>query len=429
MALTIKIKGKKRALESPPPSPTDSPSPVLSESEPPHPTKRVRRKVETRQCPVCEEQIPLRMLSMHALLESERVEEVIRKVGSPDITYEDMDNEPGPSSRSRRSAIKARKSLSTRSITMDSVEQSNKTIQAVKQHRKQRHAKLKELARESEENRKEPSFRQSTGAGNICPVCSATVGGDQDVFDAHVDSCLANESRLEESRERERQHRRAMEEEVWEDLGDEGGHGGYIGNVRGTGFHSRDLGQQDVDDDIDVDGDDQALFGDAQFTEGDILPIDEGHEDIGEDIEVDIVESDGEDDAQQEQKRLRDLVAGKLVLRTSHGRATEVEGSGIEEGDLDKIELDIISARHRGNKAGLILALEHKIKLLECNREPASPGLLCRICLEPYTDATASTGCWHTCCRLCWLRCLGSTKLCPICKRITAATDLRRVYL
>ena len=62
-------------------------------------------------------------------------------------------------------------------------------------------------------------------------------------------------------------------------------------------------------------------------------------------------------------------------------------------------------------------------------QESTRTSSLCRICLDPYTEPTVSTGCWHTCCRECWLRCLGSTKLCPICKRITAAADLRRIYL
>jgi len=94
--------------------------------------------------------------------------------------------------------------------------------------------------------------------------------------------------------------------------------------------------------------------------------------------------------------------------------------------EADKTEMAIISARQRGDKAGLILAMEIKMTEMESCRAPA---VLCRICLEPYTEPTASTGCWHTCCRLCWLKCLGTTKLCPICKRITAAADLRRIYI
>ena len=51
------------------------------------------KRAETRQCPVCDEHIPLRLLSKHAELESERVENVIKTVGSSDIIYDEMDDE------------------------------------------------------------------------------------------------------------------------------------------------------------------------------------------------------------------------------------------------------------------------------------------------------------------------------------------------
>jgi hypothetical protein len=89
------------------------------------------------------------------------------------------------------------------------------------------------MAREEEEGSSKDS-RCFTGETIVCPVCLATVRGDQDVVDAHVDSCLANESRrMEEARTREFRHLQAMEEEVWED-GEEGGYPGHIGSVRGT---------------------------------------------------------------------------------------------------------------------------------------------------------------------------------------------------
>ena len=211
------------------------------------------KRAETRQCPVCDEHIPLRLLSRHAELETERVEEVIRKVGSSDITYDELDDRyipsplfhidilksyifrPGSSSYVRRSALKAKKSLTTRNI-YDSVEQSGKTIQAVKRRRKQRHSKLKEMAREEEEGSSKDSWSRSfTGETIVCPVCLATVRGDQDVVDAHVDSCLANESRrMEEARTREFRHLEAMEEEGREDGEEDQGYPGHIGSVRGT---------------------------------------------------------------------------------------------------------------------------------------------------------------------------------------------------
>ena len=190
------------------------------------------------------------MLSRHAELESERVEDVIRKVGSLDVTYDGLDDgympyflsftyqylksclRPGSSSYVRRSALKARKSLTTRNVYDSLVEQSGKTIQTVKRRRKQRHSKLKEMARQEEEgNSKDSWSRCFTGETIVCPVCLATVRGDQDVVDAHIDSCLANE----EARTREFRHLQAMEGEVWEDGEEERGYPRHIiGSVRGT---------------------------------------------------------------------------------------------------------------------------------------------------------------------------------------------------
>ncbi|KIK04724.1 hypothetical protein K443DRAFT_675739 [Laccaria amethystina LaAM-08-1] len=397
-------------------------SPVPSNS---FPAKKPKR-AETRQCPVCEEHIPLRLLPMHAALESERVEEVIQQVGSPDILYDEMDDAPGPSSRSRRSALKARKSLTSRNVH-DSMEQACKTIQIIKRHRKQRHAKLKEIAREEEGYMGRGAWSRSVAGGHIvCPVCSLEVCGDQDVLDAHVDSCLANQtSRSEEVRRRELQQQRDTEEDIWDEL-DTGGH---LGNIRGTGFLTRDRRAQDVDDDVDVEGDDQDRFGEAQFTEGDILPVDNPQLVVQEGIEVEI-EGESEDEASRELKTLRDLVAeGKVVQRdrAEYLKAKVVGVLGV--GEVDQVDRGVLTAKKRGDKAALVAALENKIEQLESMRVSSSTSLSCRICLDPYNEPTVSTGCWHTCCRECWLRCLGSTKLCPICKRITSATELRRVYL
>ena len=68
-----------------------------------------------------------------------------------------------------------------------------------------------------------------------CPVCLTTVSGDQDVVDAHVDACLANESRmLEEGRlRREQEQAAAQEQEEWEAVDET-----IVGNVRGSSVFS-----------------------------------------------------------------------------------------------------------------------------------------------------------------------------------------------
>ncbi|KAG8441484.1 hypothetical protein GDO86_007012 [Hymenochirus boettgeri] len=53
----------------------------------------------------------------------------------------------------------------------------------------------------------------------------------------------------------------------------------------------------------------------------------------------------------------------------------------------------------------------------------------CHICLDSYSLPVASIQCWHVHCESCWLRALGTKKLCPQCNTITSPSDLRRVYL
>lgn len=123
----------------------------------------------------------------------------------------------------------------------------------------------------------------------------------------------------------------------------------------------RDRNQQDVDDEVDVDGDDQ--FGDAQFTEGDILPFDTSRPAM-EDFGVEIEDND-EDEAS---KTLRALVAeGKAVRRKPDGRIGGVKAK-MEEvmgmADTEKMDLAILGARKRGDKSSLITALENKVKQL-----------------------------------------------------------------
>jgi len=86
----------------------------------------------------------------------------------------------------------------------------------------------------------------------------------------------------------------------------------------GAGFNVRNPLHNDVDDEIDVDGDDAALFGDAQFTEGDIILPGSLHSTEDEEVRVD---SDDDDIPLAKRQRvcmsLRDLVAqGKIVLNT-----------------------------------------------------------------------------------------------------------------
>ncbi|KAG6817887.1 hypothetical protein H0H87_001719 [Tephrocybe sp. NHM501043] len=356
MTVPSTSKGKKRGyVDEREASSSLSPAPVATTSAP---TVKKPKRAETRQCPVCDEVIPIRLLGTHAELESQRLQAIFDQVGSEEALYEEPDFGPGPSLRSGRSStLKVR-----RPAKADILADAGKAIHTIKRHRKQRHAKFREMGREEERGKENVSWAEEI----VCPVCMVIVRGDQDVLDAHVDACVTNESRrLEEERHRTLQQR-AAEEEVWEESYADGA-AGHVGNVRGTGFHTRNQNEQDVEDDIDVDGEEG--FGDAQFTEGDVLPVPSSVEEVDQDAEVDI-EDEGEGEAQRAQKTLRDLVAEGKVVRNTFG-----SGSGMDEaktkmeeimglGETEQMDLAILAARKRGDKASMITALENKVKQL-----------------------------------------------------------------
>ena len=230
----------------------------------------------------------------------------------------------------------------------------------------------------------------------------------------------------------------------------------------GLGIAVRDETHQDVEDEIDIDGEDEVIYGAAQFTEGDVIGSRPLSVDEDEDVQI---EDEGE--SRDQSPTASGSGSGQVAFTTTALRQLVVEGKvvkkagavgeGLEDvkksmdevmgvGEAEEVERAVELARKSGDASALVAALESKVKLLvsstprlacaspehpvqESTRVSSSTSLLCRICIDPYTEPTVSTGCWHTCCRECWLRCLGSTRLCPICKRITAPADLRRIYL
>lgn len=138
----------------------------------------------------------------------------------------------------------------------------------------------------------------------------------------------------------------------------------YTQNI-GLGFHTRNRRDRDVDDEIDIDGDDQT-YGDAQFTEGDIL----GSTIISranDDTEVGM-EEDGEGHPQVQQKSLRELIAeGRSGRHVDHGLGGP-SNSRVAEEELDpmllKMNLAVRLARKENDRIGLISALENKVNYL-----------------------------------------------------------------
>lgn len=287
----------------------------------------------------------------------------------------------GPS-LGRRSAVRARRTILEKTAPVRA--QSTvitKAIQGIKRNRKNRHAKLREMTREDEAFLLSRQRITSARGEIVCPVCLATVQGDEDVQDAHVQACIATESqRTEEERERREVQEREEAEEV--DVGGaDDDAAGYFGDVRGTrnisplvlpssiyrtylgtGFHTRNRNEQDVDDEIDIDGDDAEVFGSAQFNEADVLDLDGppihstsartqatmGHGSV----------DDPETERDQPTKVLRELIAES---RASQGAPTTPK---VIIPDMDKVDVAIMLAKRKGDSGALMAALENKIKLL-----------------------------------------------------------------
>ncbi|PIL37364.1 hypothetical protein GSI_01057 [Ganoderma sinense ZZ0214-1] len=389
-------KGKKRAAEetltedeqvgeaSFPNATGASQSARSREKQPALPIKKPKR-AETRRCPVCEEVIPIRLLGKHAELEAERLEEIIRCIGSTEVLGE-AEPEDSSSARTRRSAVKARQSLKPGSSSTAGamLEETMKTLRTLKKRRKERHARLREITKEDED---EAWWGRGAGGregqGQECPVCAKFVKGDMDVVEAHVDSCLVF---FEEEQRRDRSigRRGSTDLEMDADVdvdGDEGHYGVMDGvSMRGTGFDIRNRNDQDVDDEIDVDGEDEAVFGAPQFTEQDVLalPADPGEvdgaeSDSGTDVEIDVDDTTAPGGSsastpERDPKKglsLRDLVAEGKVIRHQVEDAKQAMNEVMGVGDAEKVDLAVELARRGGDQAALVKALESKVKLLE----------------------------------------------------------------
>jgi hypothetical protein len=275
-----------------------------------------------------------------------------------------------------------------------------KTLGAIKRRRKARNIALRSATRDEDDEPLVGKGKARAGAREQCPVCMRDVEGDPDVVAAHVDACLAHGLAADDmDAEEDAPQDVDVDDDV--DLWEEGVGLDGVRRLRLTGgsraaalgFAVGDRTAEDVEDEIDVEGDDLGTFGAAQFTEADVLAEN----------------GDG-------------------------GRHAEV------------VDLEIERARDGKDPQELISVLESKVRRLavrllntsswvlpaqQCSQNAASEGsaLGCRICLEAYSEPTVSTGCWHACCSACWLGCLKATGVCPICKRITVAGDLRRIYL
>jgi hypothetical protein len=229
----------------------------------------------------------------------------------------------------------------TRDTSAVSVARLAKTLNAIKRRRKARHLALRAATRDEDEVLVAAKGKgRASSTVEQCPVCMQNIEGDPDVVAAHVDACLAYAElpRPSDSTDGDTDGDALFDIDDYAEDDDglreesETSDGvrrlqlrtGMRSGASALGFTVRDLTVEDVEDEIDVEGDDLDAFGATQFTEADVR---------AEGSDSDYSKRSGRD-------------TGRYV-------AAEVEA-----------DLAIERARCNGDSQALILALESKVHLL-----------------------------------------------------------------
>jgi hypothetical protein len=196
----------------------------------------------------------------------------------------------------------------------------------------------------------------------MCPVCHQSVTGDPDVVDAHVDACLAHAAALAAAGEVE-VNVDIEDDDGWAEVPAEGGGTRLVrtgpASVRGAGFDIVASTNVDEEVEVDVDGDDEATFGAAQFFEHDVVHGDAPLTPVASD------DFDGEGD--NDGVALRALLVEGKALRENHQMMEEQPPPPEDQSnssEMWRVEMNVRTARKAGDMHSLICALGDKIRLL-----------------------------------------------------------------
>ncbi|RUS18089.1 hypothetical protein BC937DRAFT_89162 [Endogone sp. FLAS-F59071] len=391
-------------------------------------------------CPICKEHIDLSQYDDHYLLELRRLQEL-------DATpYESS----GAETKGKRgAAVAARKHIAqvVSSKKTPSLTGHEQTLSQLRKKRAQRRAALRDGNEGGWVMNLHSNWRHFTltflplvfnpELPQSCFICNEILYGDSTYINSHIDGCLADGGRSSGPSRREAgvitgastaASSRASRGGSTADEEDGIGWAEYEwagqtrvrvtslleGGYRGVGFAITKK-DEDVDDDVDVEDDGAAVFGEAQFAEKDILV--------------------NEPDEDEESLALREMVSGRGERRTTEAdngvespppHRSDFEATVSEPSRMRPLAANSTAENSTSHVRLVIESLKSRIKQLETSSRAAPK---CLICLEPYTSPLVSVVCWHVHCEQCWLRTLGAKKLCPQCQKITGAADLRRVYL
>jgi hypothetical protein len=146
----------------------------------------------------------------------------------------------------------------------------------------------------------------------------------------------------------------------------------------------------EADEELNIDGDDTIQFGQAQFSESDLINM----ADLG----------------------TIDENEPPIITTTTITTTTQSPEQPRPQ----------TPSQNNQTQGFIIESLKNRVRELE---QSMSNRGHCMICLSWYDSPVVSINCWHVHCEKCWMSTLAAKKLCPQCNLITTPAELRRIYL
>ncbi|XP_078657982.1 E3 ubiquitin-protein ligase Rnf220-like isoform X17 [Branchiostoma floridae x Branchiostoma belcheri] len=307
-------------------------------------------------------------------------------------------------------------------------------FQRVKMNRQQRLNVSASAARLGKAAKKKRNLEEATSSDELpaCPICSVKLGGTPEEMNGHVEACLKKSQRDSETEPVDVEGEiEEFEEYTWAGQTRVRATSMLQGQFEAQGFQVvRSKKENDSDQDLNVDGDDAEEYGKPQYRERDIIPCtsDEPAENKErEALREAVLGRENTDDASQPGDRSR-WANEEGDPTSTNGPTTDSVGDTTADTGGTKSREPVASTSRGPVSDKVVEALKAKIREQE-QLLSKKDRIKCLICMEPYTIPLVSINCWHVHCEECWLRTLGAKKLCPQCNMITAAADLRRIYL
>lgn len=242
-----------------------------------------------------------------------------------------------------------------------------------------------------------------------CPLCETPIEGNEQELVSHVQKCLKKkEGDLDTDEESDDE---SLDEYTWA-----GETRIRASSMLEPGLYACDgdpikLQTTNEDEELDIEFDEQEVFGQPQYSEKDVIPC--------------CSDNQRENDALC---RIRAAITSdETVTQSEDSVRCRWNNSSGSMADVDDNSPDEESHVSIGDPVNEVKSLKLRINYL--NDELQKEKLKCLICMEGFNTPLVSVICWHVYCEECWLRTLGAKKLCPQCNTITSPADLRKIYI